>query len=58
MVKCSVELHYSAYLVSFDDGKTLLIQGDSDQQSFLESCGVEDYQDVEECPEEYYDMAE
>ena len=58
MIKCTVEDHYTALLVSFEDGKTLLIQPDLDQYAFIQDCGVDDWQDIEECPDEYYDMAE
>lgn len=58
MIKCTAEHHYSAILVKFDDGKSLLIQGDIDQEAFLNDCGVTDVDDVECCSSEYYDFAE
>ena len=35
MIKCTAEDHYTALLVSFEDGKTLLIQPDFAQQAFI-----------------------
>jgi hypothetical protein len=58
MVNCTAEHHFSAILVRFEDGKTLLIQGDTDQEAFLNDCGVTDIDDVERCSSEYYDYAE
>ena len=60
MVKCTVEYHYSAVLVTFEDGKTLLIQADYDQEEFAHNCGTEPscITEIEECPEEYYNVAE
>ena len=58
MIKCTAKYHYCAILVTFDDGKTLLIQPDYDQEAFLSDCGVTDVDDVECCPSEYYDFAE
>ena len=40
MVACSVESHYSAWLVTFDDGSTLLLQSDFDQAAFAVHCGA------------------
>lgn len=60
MVNCTVTYHYSAVLVEFEDGKTLLLQSQDDQEAFAQDCGFEvGYIDeIEECPEEYYDVAE
>ncbi len=58
MVKCEAEHHYSAILVTFDDGVTLLIQPDYDQEAFLADCNVKDVDDVEYCPDEYYELGE
>lgn len=40
MVKCTVAYHHSAYLVTFPDGNSLLLQSDWDQASFAVSCGL------------------
>ena len=40
MVSCSVETHYGAWLVSFDDGSSLLLQSDYDQAAFAVNCGA------------------
>jgi len=40
MVSCSVETHFGAWLVSFDDGSTLLLQSDYDQAAFAVSTGA------------------
>lgn len=37
-VACTVESHYSAWLVTFDDGATLLLQSDYDQAAFAVAC--------------------
>ena len=62
MIKCTVKNHYTALLVTFEDKKTLLIQPDYEQLSFAIDCGFidkgADFTDIEECPDEYYDMAE
>ena len=60
MVNCTVEYHHSAVLVEFDDGKTLLLQSQDDQEEFAQNCGyeVDCIDEIEECPEEYYDVAE
>ena len=58
MVKCEAKHHYSAILVTFADRKTLLIQPDYDQEAFLADCGVDNVDDVEYCPEEYWEMGE
>ena len=67
MIKCEVEYHYSALLVKFEDGKSLLIQADYDQYQFVQDCGVRNcsmdsstwsIENIEECMEEYYDIAE
>jgi len=66
MIKCTVEYHYSALLVKFEDGKSLLIQVDYDQHQFVQDCGISCSFDssewmietIEECPEEYYDVAD
>lgn len=59
-VKCTVEYHHTAYLVKFEDGKSLLLQVDIDQEAFAQDCGYEwsEIEDIIECPEEYYDVAE
>lgn len=79
MIPCTVEPHYSCYLVTFEDGKSILLQSDYDQASFAASSGLfssealenfdgrpstlvgwEDFDmtAIEECPDEYYDLAE
>ena len=40
MVACTVETHYGAWLVRFDDGATLLLQSDFDQAAFAVHCGA------------------
>jgi hypothetical protein len=40
MVPCSVETHYGAWLVEFEDGASLLLQSDYDQAAFAVSCGA------------------
>ena len=40
MVACSVETHFTAWLVTFDNGQTLLLQSDFDQAAFAVSCGA------------------
>ena len=40
MVACSVETHYGAWLVTFDNGSTLLLQSDYDQAAFAVNCGA------------------
>jgi len=40
MVPCTVEGHYSAWLVTFDNGATLLLQSDYDQAAFAVACGA------------------
>ena len=59
-VNCTVEYHYSAVLVKFEDGKSLLIQVDTDQEAFAQDCGTEIdcITEIESCPVEYYDIAE
>lgn len=59
-IPCTVEYHYSAVLVKFRDGKSLLLQSDIDQEEFAQNCGYEVgvIDEIEECPEEYYDVAE
>jgi hypothetical protein len=42
MVPCSVETHYGAWLVTFDDGASVLLQSDYDQAAFAVSCGAID----------------
>src|SRR5262249_36783349 len=37
---CSVEAYLSAWLVTFDDGSTLLLQSDYDQAAFAVACGA------------------
>jgi len=60
MVKCTVEHHFSAVIVRFTDGKSLLIQGGDDQEAFAQDCGTElsCITDIERCAAEYYDFAE
>jgi L-asparaginase II len=60
MVNCTVEYHFSAVLVRFEDGKSLLIQVDTDQEAFAHSCGTElsCITEIESCPSDYYDIAE
>lgn len=38
-VACTVEPYLSAWLVTFDDGATLLLQSDFDQAAFAVACG-------------------
>ena len=40
MVKCKVSYHYSALLIEFEDGKSLLLQPDTDQSAFAVDCGL------------------
>ncbi|HXJ62000.1 MAG TPA: hypothetical protein VNU68_35630 [Verrucomicrobiae bacterium] len=40
MVSCSVQSHYSAWLVTFEDNSTLLLQSDYDQAAFAVHCGA------------------
>jgi hypothetical protein len=40
MIACSVETHFCAWLVTFDNGDTLLLQSDYDQAAFAVSCGA------------------
>ena len=40
MKPCTVGYHYGAWLVTFSDGRTLLLQGDWDQAGFAVSCGA------------------
>jgi hypothetical protein len=40
MVNCTVESHYGTYIVTFEDGKTLLLQSDYDQAAFAVACGL------------------
>jgi len=42
MAACSVETHFSAWLVTFDTGETLLLQTDYDQAAFAVNCGAID----------------
>lgn len=71
MIPCTVKEHYTALLVEFEDGKSLLIQSDYEQADFAYACGLftdmeewldnfgnYDFTDITECPEEYYDLAE
>ncbi len=39
-VSCTVETHFCAWLVTFDDGATLLLQSDYDQAAFAVACGA------------------
>ena len=50
-VPCSVEDHYSAWLVEFDGGRSLLLQSDYDQAAFAVACGaIEAPSDWDGCP--------
>ena len=50
-VHCSVETHYSAWLVTFDNGETLLLQTDWDQAAFAVNCGaIGTPEDWDGCP--------
>lgn len=40
MVPCTVESHYSAWLVTFDNTASLLLQSDYDQAAFAVACGA------------------
>ena len=40
MIKCKVENHHSAILVTFEDGSNLLIQPDFEQFGFGQDCGL------------------
>ena len=40
MVPCTVETHYGAWLVKFEDGSSLLLQTDYDQAAFAVNCGA------------------
>jgi hypothetical protein len=40
MVPCTVESHYCAWLVTFDDRSSLLLQSDYDQAAFAVNCGA------------------
>ena len=51
MVPCSVEEHFSAWLVTFDDASTILLQSDYDQAAFAVNCGAIDApEDWSGCP--------
>ena len=39
-IPCAVEEHFGAWLVTFDDGRTLLLQSDWDQAAFAVNCGA------------------
>lgn len=58
MIKCTVKDHYTALLVEFEEGKSLLIQDDMEQSDFVTDCGKNDWQDIESCPEVYHGLAE
>lgn len=59
MTSCTVEWHYGALLVTFDDGSDLLLQTDSDIRAFCKSCGedVDTAEDITSCPDEYHGLA-
>ena len=40
MVKCTVESHHGAYIVTFSDGRDILLQDESDIASFAVDAGV------------------
>lgn len=40
MIKCKVEIYYTAWLVTFADGSTTLIQSDWNQAQFAVDCGA------------------
>ena len=40
MVPCTVKSHYGAYIVTFEDGKTILLQDESDIASFAVDAGL------------------
>ena len=40
MVDCIVESHFGAYVVSFPDESSILLQSDTDQAAFAVSCGL------------------
>lgn len=40
MVSCTVETHFTAWLVTFDGGESLLLQSDFDQAAFAVNCGA------------------
>ena len=39
-IPCMVEEHFGAWLVTFDDGLTLLLQSDCDQAAFAVNCAA------------------
>lgn len=51
MVACTVETHFTAWLVTFDNGASLLLQTDWDQAAFAVACGAIDAPpDWDGCP--------
>ncbi len=40
MIKCTVIAHHGAYIVKFEDGKSILLQSDYDQAQFAADCGA------------------
>lgn len=42
MVPCTVQMHQGAMLVTFDDGRDLLLQADYEQADFCLACGLLD----------------
>ena len=40
MIPCSVQTHFGAWLVTFRDNASLLLQADYDQAAFACHCGV------------------
>ncbi len=40
MIDCTVTSHYGAYIVTFEDGKTILLQDESDIAGFAVDTGL------------------
>ena len=40
MIPCTVTSHYGAYVVTFEDGKTILLQDESDIAGFAVDAGL------------------
>jgi hypothetical protein len=61
-VPCTVNWHYTALLVTFENGNNLLLQVDTDQNSFIEACGRRYNRHnagmIQYCPDDYYALAE
>ena len=70
MTQCLVEQYGPCLLVTFNDGKTLLLQSDTDQAAFAFSCGLIpdgsplsqewidcDPTNITSCPDDYYSIA-